>query len=137
VSDDELTTALCEILAAADVGVWRPDGPAYTVAEVGIFYGPIDPDPDRAVGITVYGSTDDVQTALAVRRVQIRIRGARGARAGADQIAGQVFTALQRLSRTRGIAHVHRESSAQLGTDANARRERADNYLITLDNPEA
>jgi hypothetical protein len=135
VDDADLTTALCEVLADAGVGVWGSTG--YTNPAVGIYYGGIGAQTDRGVAVTVYGSTDDVQTWLGVRHVQVRIRGAQRDPADADRIAGRVFAALQRLSRTRGIAHAHRESSAQLGTDSNARRERADNYLITLDNPEA
>lgn len=132
-----VVTAVNEILAAAGVGVWRPAGPAYTLAEVGIFYGPIGAAPDRAVGVTVYVQSDDIETERKDRYVQVRCRGARGAPNGADLLADSVFYVLHGLVRTHGFARISRTSTAPLGADTNARQERTDNYRIIIDNPEA
>lgn len=138
--DDVLVTRVCEVLAAAGVGVWRPDGPDYTTAETGIFYGPLSSTPDRAVGVTLYHADEDVPAdgyPVQWRRVQIRVRGARGVRNGADALASQVKAAMTALSRTAGINTTKRVLVAPLGADGNGRTERADSYFITLDNPEA
>lgn len=133
-TDSELTAILAQLLAGAGVGSWP--GP-YAATDVGIFYGAIDSEPDRAIGITSYLPTDDVVTGLAIRRVQFRFRGARANPAGANDLADATFTVLQGLTRRNGINHAERVSSAQLGVDQNARLERTDNYSITIDNPEA
>lgn len=132
-----LTYAIAQLLDDADVGVWRPEGPDYTAAEVGIFYGPIGPAPDRAIGVTTYLQDDDSETGLAVRMVQVRCRGARGAPNGADLIADAAFDALHGTYHTSGLASVTRKSTAPMGADGNGRSERSDNYRIVLDNPEA
>lgn len=136
VSDDELTIAIIEALAAAGVGVWRPAGPIFTAAETGIFYGPLDPTPDRAVGVTVYAADEtltDPRDGVQWRRVQIRVRGATGVRNSADVLASQVKAAMDALSRERGINHIRRVLVAPLGADGNGRTERADSYSVTLE----
>lgn len=132
--DATLTVRICELLGRVPGWAWRPDSP-YLPGEVAIFYGPIGDTPDQAIGVTVYDGTD--QNHLHERRVQLRIRGARGARNGADQIAGFAFTVLQGLSRWDGINDARRVSFAPLGADQNDRQERSENYLVTLDNTEA
>jgi len=133
VDTSTLTTTVCALLDAAGVGQWRPAGPAYSAADVGIFYGPIGSAPDRAIGVTTYLQTDDPVTGLAVRMVQIRCRGAKGP-AGADVIADAVFAALHMLHQTSGIARITRTSTAPLGADGNGRQERTENYRVVIDN---
>lgn len=134
--DVQLATTICQRLAAADVGVWRESSP-YLFGEVGIFYGPIDESVDSGIGVTPYEVVDPYPVGVFERRVQVRYRGARNERNGADRLASAGFAALQGLVRVAGFSLVRRLSMAQLGTDANSRQERADNYLIILDNPEA
>jgi hypothetical protein len=136
VDDVELTKTICAALGGIPGWEWRPTGPAYTSAEVGVFYGAIGPKPDRAVGVRVYGATDE-RDGPAWRRVQIRFRGADGNAAGADELAGQAFPVLTELSRQGGISGIRRESVAPLGADGNRREQRTDNYIIILDNQEA
>jgi hypothetical protein len=137
VDDATLTTTICQLLADANGWAWRPDGPAYSPAEVGLYYGPVDTTPDRAVGVAVYAADDDLSTGLAERRVQVWHRGAKAHPGGADELAGATFSALQGIARISGIALARRFQIARMGTDGNARTQRADSYLITLDNPEA
>lgn len=133
--DGELTRAICERLAAAGVGAWRPTGPAYTATETGIFYGALGTTPDRALAVAVYLPVDDIQTGLSLRYLQVRSRGPRGAPDGADALAGAAFRALHGTYPRGGIARITRTSAARLGADGNGRQERTDNYLIVLDNP--
>lgn len=135
--DVALTHRICELLADVDGWEYRPDGPNYTPTEVGIFYGSIDPDPDRAVGVRVYAPDDRPLEFITARRVQLRIRGAKGRRDGADQLASLAHERLQDLSRVGGISRMTRLSFSPLGADENGRQERTENYLVTLDNKEA
>lgn len=133
--DVTLTKVVCRILGRIPGWSWRETGPAYTDDEVAIFYGPLKPDPDRAVGVRVYDGTDTAH--LATRRVQLRFRGRPGELDGADRLAFPAFVLLDGLSRTGGISGARRMSLAPLGADTNGREERTDNYEITLDNLEA
>ncbi|MGV8972912.1 MAG: phage tail terminator protein [Rhodoglobus sp.] len=130
-----VTTTVCALLDTANVGEWRPSGPAYSAGEVGIFYGPILAAPDRAMGVTTYLQTDDPETCLAVRMVQVRYRGAKGIPNGADILADAGFAALHMLHHTSGIARITRSSTAPFGADGNGRQERVDNYRVIIDNP--
>lgn len=132
-----VVTNVNEILAAANVGKWQPNGPAYLATEIGIFYGAIGATPNRAIGVTVYVQTDDVETERKDRYIQVRCRGNPGVPNGADLIADAAFAALHGIYRTSGIARITRTSTAPLGADTNARQERVDNYELVIDNPGA
>lgn len=135
--DATLTVLICEMLAEIPGWEWRPNGPAYTPAEVGLFYGALGATPDRAVGVRVYAASDDEREYLHWRRVQLRFRGEAHKRDGADALAAPAFASLQGLSRVGGISGIRRLSMAPAGADENGREERTDNYQITLDNQEA
>lgn len=137
--DATLTTRINEQLARVPGWAWRSDGSVYTADEVAIFYGAIGPAPDRAIGVRVYGAPADIggDGHLALRSAQLRFRGAKYRPNGADVLAGHALTVMQGLSRVDGINGIRRESFSSLGTDSNFREERADNYLIILDNQEA
>lgn len=137
-NSEQLVNAIATVLAGAhDDWAWQPNGPAYTASQVGIFYGAIGPAPDRAIGITPYMGLDDHVTTLAIRRVQLKFRGAPRNPSSADALADAAFETLQGLARVAGLNLVTRESFAPLGADSNDRQERTDNYQIILDNPEA
>jgi hypothetical protein len=138
VDDAALTTLLCDILGTVPGWEWRPTGPAYTANEVAIYYGAIPEEKVRAsVGVRIYQTSDDTVEALHSRRAQLRFRGPRGVRDGADKLAHPAFLVLTGLSRVGGISGISRISMAPLGADENGREERTDNYTITLDNTEA
>lgn len=136
IDDVELTMRVAALLGEIPGWAWRLDGPAYTAAEVGIFYGRIRAEPDRGVGVRVY-YTDDSQSDLSIRRMQLRFRGEPHRVDGADALSGEAFRHLHRLVRRSQISLATRISSGPLGADTNAREERTDNYQIILDNPEA
>ena len=135
-TDREVTLAICQLLGEMPGWNWSPHG-TYSADGVGIFYGPILDAPDRAIGVRVYGGSDDAVVYEPQRLVQLRIRGARGAPDGADELADWAFRLLQGRSRTLGLSWVERRSFGPLGADGNGREERSDNYLISIDNPEA
>lgn len=134
--DDELTEAICLLLQDAGAGMFETNA---TGTQTQIVYGDVSAaGVPRAIGVTVYAAVaDDVQNGLTARRLQIRTRGAPDDRRGANQLAGVVFTTLHRTIRSRGVAFGVRVSFVPLGPDGSRRQERADNYQITLDNPEA
>jgi hypothetical protein len=136
VDDVQLTYRICEILGRVPGWSWTPDpeAPDYPESVVGLRYGEIQPTPDRTIGVRVYASTDED---VLSRRVQLRLRGGRHDRTGADRLAGVAFTVLQELSRVGGISDIRRISTGPLGADESGREERSDNYQIILDNPEA
>lgn len=136
-SDEVLLHAFGELLDAAGVGMWRPDGPAFAFTDVGIFAGPVDESVDSGIGLTIYDWGDPYPVGVSTRRVQVRYRGPRDEQNGANRLASAGFTALQGLARVAGLSLVRRVAVAPLGTDANSRQERADSYFVILDNPEA
>ncbi len=134
--DATLTLTLCAILGELDGFEWSADPDVdYDTASIGVFYGAIGDTPDRAVGVRIYGTPD--QVFVRRRRVQFWIRGARFDRPGADRIADAVFDRLDKLSREGGISSAKRDSMTPLGADDNDRERRSENYIITLDNEEA
>ncbi|WHP18836.1 minor capsid protein [Cellulomonas sp. ES6] len=133
--DAALTIALCEMLGEVPGWHWST-APGTPAGMVGVFYGDIPDTPDRAIGVRVYGGTDDPLVYQPVRDVQLRIRGARDDLDDADRIAGFAFALLQGRSRVRGISWIQRGTFGPLGADTNGREERSENYRLFLDNPE-
>ena len=135
--DVTLTMLICSILGEIPDWDWNPGDPDYIYAAdpVIIFYGALGTTPDKAVGVRVYGTTDERH--LGWRRVQLRLRGEQGRPDGADALSTPSFAALHGLSRLRGISSITRQSMAPAGADDNRREERTENYLIILDNLEA
>lgn len=129
--------AVNQILAGAGVGVWRPEGPAYSAWDIALAYGPLPEDPDQAIAVICYMQTDDVVTGRKDRYVQVRCRGNRNSLNGADVLADAVFEALHGVYHTTGFARITRTSAGISVADELARQERPDNYHIILDNPEA
>ena len=134
-TDAELTVAICQLLGELPGWSWSATG-TYPADRVGVFYGPIPDAPDRAVGVRVYGGTDDPVVYSPTRSVQLLIRGARNQPDSADQMAALAFLLMQGRMRTGRINHIHRTSFGPLGADGNGREERSENYVITLDNLE-
>lgn len=135
--DAALTRLICAALGGLPAVHWRPDGPAYSQNEVGVYYGALAPHPDRAFGVRVYGGTGPAPAGVHVRRVQIRIRGARDRPDGADLLAEVSVLVLSSLTAHPGISGITRTSFGPLGADSNGREERTENYTIILNNKEA
>ena len=135
-TDAELTVAICQLLGELPGWSWSTTG-TYPADRVGVFYGAIPDAPDRAVGVRVYGGTDDPVVYSPTRSVQLLIRGARNQPDSADQMAALAFLLMQGRMRNGGINHIQRSSFGPLGADGNGREERSENYLISIDNLEA
>ena len=136
--DVELTVLICSILGGIPGWDWNPDSDhVYAADAVAVFYGALQTAPDTAVGVQVYSVTDSLTEHYKSRRVQLRLRGEPGRPDGADALTAPSFSALQGLSRFRGISGISRLGMGPAGTDDNRRKERTENYTVLLDNPEA
>lgn len=106
---------------------------------VPIVFGDLPTTPDRAVGLGAYAATDDPTTAHSTLRVQIVVRGVPNSSLDADDLADDIFQALQALEdRTYGTAHLVqclRVSAVPLGIDGSKRSARSDNYEVDVDLP--
>lgn len=135
----DLVTGVAEMLAAAEVGAWRPTG-TYVDGETAIVLGPPPQSPERAVALTSYPVSDDAELSDVVVGLQVRFRGSRDPR-DVDDLADAVYEVLH---GARGLvlggvhtAQIYRQSALPLGLDGNARPERADNYYLQAARPTA
>lgn len=136
--DETLTKRVLALLGILPGWLWDETADAYPKNVTGLYYGRIpdgDHVPDKAIAAKVYGAPADGD--LKIRRMQLRLRGARLQLNGADRLADLVFVVLDGLSRVGGINDIRRISMTSLGVDTNGRDERTENYQIRLDNPEA
>lgn len=126
---------MAELLASSGAASYRPDG-GYLADETAVVFGPVPDAPDRAVGLTFYGSQDHPADNLSTYRVQAWSRGKSGDRLDANEVADAVFRALHgRESLTwTGVFVVQmlRISSIPIGADTSDRAQRADNYEVTV-----
>lgn len=104
-----------------------------------VFFKALPTTPDRCIAITAYAATDDPSIPLTAIRVQFWFRGMVNDSLDVDHLGDAVFTIIQGMKDTQfGSAHValaRRVSSIQLGSDANKRTERSDNYTFDVDVP--
>jgi hypothetical protein len=126
---------MAEHLGATGELAYRPEG-GYLADETAVVFGPVPTDPDRAVGLTFYGSVDHPSEPEAVYRVQAWCRGKAGDSLDANEVADAVFRALHgRESLSWGgvfVVQVLRISSVPVGADTADRAQRADNYEVTV-----
>lgn len=104
-----------------------------------IFFGDLPSTPNRVVALGAYAAVDEPTVAASTLRVQVMARGVENNSLDADDLADDIFTALQGLEdRTYGTAHVAqclRVSAVPLGIDSLKRWTRADNYELNVDLP--
>lgn len=104
------------------------------------FYKEIPPEPDVAVGVTLYGSVDNPTEALSVYRCQFMFRGSEDDSLSADNAADALGSA---LNGARGIdlgggvrlVVAQRRSFIPLPADEARRPLRSDNYALTVNTP--
>lgn len=133
----DLLEGLAQLLDSATVAVWKPTG-AYTEDQVGIVIGVPTQSPRSLVALAAYGNVDDASLSDSTVQVQMRLRSAGADPGPADDLADEIFDALQGLRATlNGIAVVYakRVSTYPLGLDGNGRQERTDNYDLTVHRP--
>lgn len=106
---------------------------------VPIVFGELPTTPDRAVGLGAYSAVDDPTTAHSTLRVQVVARGIPNNSLDADDLADDIFQAIQAIEdRTYGTAHLVqclRVSAVPLGIDGSKRSARSDNYEVDVDLP--
>ena len=104
-----------------------------------IVFGDLPSAPDRAVALSAYSAQDEPKVARSAIRIQVMIRGVANNSVDADDLADDIFAALQGLEdRTYGSAHLIqclRISAVPLGIDSLKRTSRADNYELDVDLP--
>lgn len=127
-------------LDAEGAGTYRESG-GYAADETAVVFGPVPEAPDRAVGLTFYGSVDHPADNLSMFRVQAWCRGREGDSLDANEVADGVFRALhgrEYLTWTGvSVSQVLRISVVPVGADASGRSQRADNYEVTVNRTDA
>lgn len=137
----DLLSGVAQLLDTQTSAVYDPFN-TYDDTQVGIILGPPTQTPPSQVTLAAYGNTDDPVAADSVVQVQARYRSPDARPGPADDLADEVFMALQGLHGKDLIGGVHvvyckRNSSLPLGVDGNGRWERSDNYDLMVHRPSA
>lgn len=126
----DLLDGLARLLAAAGVGVYRPDG-AYVAGETAITIAGLPPAPERCICLAAYPVTDSSVLTDTTTGIQVRTRAGADPRQ-VDALDDQVHEQLQGSGPHRfgavPVQLVYRVSAAPIGTDASGRWERSANY---------
>lgn len=134
----DLLTDVAVILDTASVGEWRPNGPAYGAAEVGIVLGEAPSEPDRVVALVAYPIGDDFSLSDSVIGIQVRTRGTETSSV-VDDLDDAVFNALHGMWGTQlgtvRLVSLIRRSGVSLGTDVNKRWQRSSNFWASVHRP--
>lgn len=133
----DVLTSLCIYLEAAGIGTYRPVG-EFQPDETALSLKRLPANPDRAIAVNAYGSSDSITLPVAVISIQLRFR-APGVRTDVDDMADAVFPLLHgRHHFPMGdlkVSRAHRLNFASLGVDDNHREERVDNYELLFQRP--
>ncbi|TMR97535.1 minor capsid protein [Nonomuraea basaltis] len=137
----DLLTGVAELLAAAGVADWNPDG-LYTPAQTALTIGGLPSSPDKAISLAVYGAGrggDDVTEPDSNVQMQARIRGSDDPRV-TDDLADDLFDELHGLANVQLSTGVwlllaQRRIVAPLDRDSSGRWGRADSYELMVYRP--
>ncbi|MGW6499328.1 minor capsid protein [Nonomuraea angiospora] len=137
----DLLTGLAQMLAAAGVAEWDPDG-IYMPAQTALTIGGLPTSPDAAIALAMYGSgtgMDDVVNADTTVQIQFRMRGGPDPRV-VDDLADGVYDQVHGLANHELVTGAfvllaQRRLVTPLGRDDSGRWERADSYEITAHRP--
>lgn len=136
-----VTTDLLEGIAGMIVaGVpgtsYNPSAPT---VNNGILLKRMPPSPDRVIVLTAVYQGDDITMPLGQVMVQVRGRGLPNRPTDVDDLLEDIFPVLHGVTkRTFGtvtIIQMNRKVSVPMGTDANMRDERIDQYYLDVDFP--
>ena len=133
----DLLTGVAQLLDAETDAVWDPDS-AYEDEDIGIVLGVPTQSPPSLIALSAYGNVDDPSLSDSDVMVQARVRGPDADPRKADDLADDVFDALQGLRTTVNgirIRYGKRNSTFPLGIDGNGRQERTDNYELAVHRP--
>jgi hypothetical protein len=139
---NSLLTGCAELLAAADIGIWKPSG-VYEADDTGIVLGTIPQQPDRIVALMTYGVADDPVFADSIVGLQVRCRwGGQDPRLVED-LADVIFSLLHSsthvtLSTGVRVVQCQRQSGpVSLGQDQSQRWSNSSNYYLWVWRPAA
>ncbi|MDV9190765.1 minor capsid protein [Streptomyces sp. SR27] len=128
----DLLDGLARLLAAAGVGVYRPDG-VYTAGETAITIAALPPAPDRCICLAAYPVTDSPVLTDTTTGIQVRTRAGADPRE-VDALDDQVHELLHGSGPHRfgavPVQLVYRLSAAPIGTDTSGRWERTANFHV-------
>lgn len=135
----DLAVGFAQLLAAKNVGTWNAAG-AYTATQTGIVLRGLPQSPDRVIVLAPYPVADDLVHGDDVTGLQVTTRWGGGDPRPGDDLADQVFDALQALPRTTlstGIVveQCFRRSGTSLGQDGNSRWRTVQNFYVTCHRP--
>ncbi|MGW2292721.1 minor capsid protein [Streptomyces phaeochromogenes] len=135
----DIVDGLAQLLDAAGVAVYRPDG-VYASDETAITDTVMPDSPNCAVVLTAYDTANDPALTDCTVFVQVRTRAGPDPREVAD-LDEAAFTVLHGLRRQQfGSARVvllTRANSAPLGADSVGRFERTSNYTLLGQRPQS
>lgn len=136
--ESDLLKGLAQYLNDHGAGVYITSG-TYQSTDTAVVFGELPTQPDRAIALTLYGSSDEPVQNLSSVRVQFMLRGAPNLSLDVGDVAAAVFSLIQGLAYIDfGAAHVlqvRRISAVPLGLDQNKRSMRADNYAMDVNTP--
>ncbi|KOX16616.1 hypothetical protein ADL06_33270 [Streptomyces sp. NRRL F-6491] len=120
------------MLAAAGVGIYRPDG-VYAAGETAITVAALPPAPDRAICLSTYPVTDSPGLTDTTTGLQVRVRAGadpREAEVLVDQVHDVLHASGPHVWGEVRVQLVFRVSAAPIGTDSAGRWERTANYHL-------
>lgn len=135
----DLLIGVAQLLDSRTAAVYKPTG-TYADNEIGIVFGVPTQNPPSLIALAAYTNDDDPALSDSTMGVQVRVRGATADPTAADDLADQVFDALQGLRATLNqirVVYAKRTSTYPLGIDGNGRQERTDNYDLDVHRPSA
>ena len=135
----DVMVGVAQLLAAANVGTFRPSG-VYSTGETGIIFK-IMPDgtnvPDRVIVLNAFILTADVSIPFDRYLLQVALRGVRNNPLDVDDLGDAVFDVLHGATYkpfgSAVAAQILFSTSVPMGEDALTRSIRADRYFVDLD----
>lgn len=133
----DILDGVAQLLAGAGLGLSYDPAAVYGAGETGIFMMHMPDSPDRCVVLNLVDTSDDPSMPLGSKMLQVRGRGARNDPLDVGELLDPIFDTLHtRENVTVGgqtIIQILRRVSAPMGSDANLRWERADQYYLDVD----
>ncbi|MFC8199945.1 minor capsid protein [Streptomyces sp. NPDC057298] len=132
-----IVDGLAQLLDAAGVAVYRPDG-VYGEGETGVTDTVMPDKPDRAVVLTAYDTANFQQLTDCTVFLQVRTRAGTDPREVAaldDAVFGVLHNSGSHLFGTVRVVLITRASAALLGADPVGRFERTSNYTLRAHRP--
>lgn len=135
--ESDLLRGIGGFLNTAGVGTYS-EATAYTADQTAIMLGPLQPEPDRQIALTLYSSVDTFMPTQhhSTVRVQFYLRGNVGQPLDPAELADDIFNVLHGLTGVQmgniWVVQAYRKVVSWQGIDTSNRAERADSYEFTV-----